>query len=507
MFAQSETGRTPAFGADVLLRLATALWVYDFAERRIIWANPAALRLWSAETVDELARRDMSREMSAAVEARLAQHRDDFLIDPAREIRESWTLYPNGHPFRVSAVLRRCELASGALGMLVEASVEEDVRPETVRSADALLYTQAMIALFSEEGEGLYMNTAYRAAFGPGEHTFGRDFVAPADLLEFVEALRERGEHRATVQVRTRLGEAWHDIHAVRCKDAVSGNRAFFVNATDVTDARLYQERLAEARDEAEEATRLKSQFLHSVSHEMRTPLNGILGMTSLMVDTPLGPQQRDMLRAVQGSGERLLELVENVLELVAIDSGCVEIARTRFSPALLIEAAVASVNALAEEKGLRILSHLGPVVGREIDHDPARLRLVIRHLLLNAIKFTERGFVSARARVLPDGGLHVEIADSGIGIPADKRGEVFSRFYQLDGSQTRAYQGVGVGLAICKELVTLWGGEIGVESDFGRGSIFWFTIPPADAPKRLTDPSKGGGPALRIVAGHRRQA
>lgn len=487
---------------DLLLRLETALWVYDFSAARIVWANPAALTLWDAGSVGSLAARDMRAAMSASVKTRLEQHFEDFRVCPEREIREFWTLYPKNMPLRVRAILRRCELTGGGIGMLVEARAEDLTEPETIRSADALLHAQTIIALFDQDGQELYANPAFRGAFGPGQHVFGRDFTAPADLVEFHEGIRETGEHRATVRVRTTLGERWHDIHAIRCRDAVTGDGAFLISASDVTMSRQYQQQLKDARDLAESAGRMKSQFLRLMSHEMRTPLNGVLGMANILANSRLDERQRRMLEAVLASGERMLELVNNVLELVAIDSRSVELVGERFDPVLLVQSAVSSFSDLAEQKGLRILTSFSEVPRDGFYHDVSRIRLVLRHLISNAIKFTRRGFVAVRTATTADGRLRFEVADSGVGIPEGEREKVFARFYQVDGSLSREQEGAGVGLAICKELVEMWGGDIGVESEHGRGSLFWFSVPPI-APAIEERPVEQPEPkpqALRVV-------
>lgn len=497
-------GAGSVFGDELLAHLEVAVWVYDFEAGRIIWANPAALKLWDAESPEALAARDMRIEMSASVKTRLAQHYEDFLVDPGREIREFWTLYPNNKPFRARAILRRCGLPDGGIGMMVEARAEDMREPATVRSADALLHTQTIVALFDRNERELYANPAFRAAFGPGEHYFGRNFVSPADLLEFEEALAGVGEHRATLRVRTVAGERWHLIHAIRCRDAFTGEGAFLINATDVTESREQQQELKRARDVAEAAVKVKSQFLATMSHEMRTPLNGVLGMASVLAGSNLDPQQRKMLEIVQASGERMLELVENVLELVALDSQTVELASEPFELDLVLEAAIGSSAAAAKAKGIRIITSIGDLRGvGELRHDASRIGQVLRHLIDNAVKFTHRGFVSVRAEIEDGACLRFEVADSGIGIAEKARQSIFSRFFQVDSSSTREKGGSGIGLAICKELVDLWGGEIGVESEPGRGSVFWFTVPGVVAPKsERTTPAEPARPNhLRVVA------
>ncbi|MEM9147111.1 MAG: ATP-binding protein [Pseudomonadota bacterium] len=462
----------------MLSRLRTALWIYDFDAGRIIWANPAALRLWDAQSITALASRDMREEMSVSVAERLEQHREDFGRFPDREIRESWTLYPRGVPFRVTATLRRCELETGAVGMLVEASVEEGVPPETIRSADALLYTQAMIALFNQDGAELYANPAFRAAFGPGAHFFGRDFVSPADLLDFLEGLKTRGEHRATVRVHTASGEAWHDIQAIRCRDAATGDGAFAISATDVSSARVYQQELSDARDIAEAATRMKSIFLNSVGHEMRTPLNGILGLSHVLASTQLDEQQAVMVKEILGSGERMLALVENVQELVTIDAASINLKSVKFEPSLLVEAVVSRLRDTARQRDLRLIVVDRDLSGTSFVHDPERISMVLTHLVENALKFTETGIVTIRYLLLDRTTLKFEVADTGIGIARKDRRQVFDQFFQADSSLSRRHDGLGIGLTICKKLVDLWGGTIDFDSEPGRGSVFRFTVP-----------------------------
>ncbi|MEO0425824.1 MAG: ATP-binding protein [Pseudomonadota bacterium] len=467
-------------GDSVVSRLQTALWVYDFNACGIIWANDAALALWDAENMDALARRDLRREMSTSVRSRLDQHREDFTLYPDREIDELWTLYPQNHPVRVDAILRRYNFDHGDFGMLVEARPQEVREPDTIRSADALLHVQSVIALFDQAGHSLYGNPAFRRTFGPGEQVFGALFSEPADLLDFVEGLREGGEHRLTCRLHTTVGERWFDIFAVRCKDAVTGDGAFVVTMLDVSEARAYQHELADARDRAEIAVRARSHFLSTVSHELRTPLNGVLGMASVLKQSPLQSSQRQMVDIISSSGERMLALVDDILKLVELDSGTVELEKEPFDPSLVLTAARAKVEAASEQKGLRVFvaSHLHH--SDKFCHDPARIGQVIDQLLDNAVKFTKSGFISLRVSSSEDGTLGFEVGDTGPGIPEEALPVIFDRFYQVDGSATREAGGTGIGLSICRALVDLWDGSIKVHSEFGRGSVFSFTVPGA---------------------------
>ncbi|GMG82677.1 hypothetical protein LNKW23_18900 [Paralimibaculum aggregatum] len=485
--------------ADVVLRLRTAIWVFDFDTMRIVWANPAALKLWDAGSVEALVRRDMRSEMSNSVKTRLEQHQEDFTRYPDREISELWTLYPEDRPVRVQAILRRHELEPGRFGMLVEARPEEVSAPETIRSADALLHAQTIIALFDQSGRALYGNPAFRTTFGPGEQVFGREFASPADLLECFDGLKRHGEHRMTTLVHTRHGKRWLDIHAIRCKDAVTGDGAFHVNMLDVTEAREHAQELAEARDMAERAVRARSQFLAVMSHELRTPLNGILGMVNLLQNSRIAGEQKGMLDVIGQSGELMLDLVGNILHLVEIESGGLSVRAEEFDPVLLMDAVVEAAKEANNCRELTVLSssHFdGPTLFR---HDPDLIKQVLRVLIDNAVKFTERGFVSVRVGASASGtGLLFEVADTGPGIPAEDIERIFNCFFQGDSSSTRRVGGTGIGLAIAQAIVAQWDGVIEVRSELGRGSIFSFEVPamrvsmigPGEG-----DPGSGGGP------------
>lgn len=459
-------------------RLETALWVYDFDRMRIVWANASALMLWDAGDVSSLAARDLAAEMSASVKKRLRQHREDFEIDPDREIREFWTLYPKGVPFRVRAILRRCDRDDGRVAMLVEAKAEDHREPTTLRSADALLHTPVVTALFDRDGLELYANPSFREAFGPGRHRFGEDFVHAADAERCLSAIAENRNWRGTVKVRTRAGERWHDVHAAGCRDAVTGDGAFLISAFDVTDAQERRHALAQALGAAEEADRAKARFLSTMSHEMRTPLNGVLGMASILGTTNLTPSQRSALDVIADSGSALLEMIEGMLDIIALDTGQIAIEPARVDPALVLRSAVESVRAEAERKGLTLTIDCRRLLRSTYMHDAARLRQVLRHLLVNAVKFTDSGAVTAR--VLSDGGedLRFEVSDTGPGVPPAERVRIFDRFHQVDGSYTRRHGGTGLGLAICRELVALMGGTITLTCGEEGGSTFAVVLP-----------------------------
>jgi len=249
----------------------------------------------------------------------------------------------------------------------------------------------------------------------------------------------------------------------------------------EVARGKVLEKDAESGRQQAEAANHAKSQFLATMSHEIRTPMNGVLGTASLLATTPLNERQTQLVENLVRSGQALLGIINDILDLSKIEAGRFELAMVDFDPRELVAEVTDLFCERCTSKGLEFVYFIAEDVPRQLTGDSARLRQVLINLVGNAMKFTERGEILIELSLAKDGEDQIillsSVRDTGIGIDDDQRTRIFESFHQADASMTRSRGGTGLGLSIVKELVHLMGGDIGVESEIGRGSRFWFTV------------------------------
>ncbi|MBI1840180.1 MAG: response regulator [Verrucomicrobia bacterium] len=315
------------------------------------------------------------------------------------------------------------------------------------------------------------------------------DGVHPEDLPGYRDAFEQAFRNRAQFQVEYRLRRAEGDYRWMLDAGSPRWNSdksfaGYIGGCIDITDRHEQEQRLQQSKDAAEAASRAKSEFLATMSHEIRTPMNGVLGFAHLLLTTPLNPEQADFVETIRSSGENLLALINDILDFSKIEAGKFELEHIPFDLPKTAEEVASLLSTKAREKNVELLVQADADVPRHWMGDPVRIRQVVLNLVGNALKFTQQGHVLVflskvgAATAEDPSRVRVAIEDSGIGIPWEKQHLLFQKFQQMDNSTTRKFGGTGLGLAICKLLVEMMGGRIGVFSEEGKGSTFWFELP-----------------------------
>jgi len=504
-------------------------WEMDLLTRKH-WASstyyvllgyePGELALESMDQVDQLIHPDdiqLAREISAKHletgtpyqhELRM-RHKDGtyrwFLVRAQAE-RDS-----EGRPIRLSGSaqdIHRQKLAESAL---------VDARQRFER---AIRGTQDGLWEWDLELRSLWVSPRFEAILGYPEGAISGvlerpdELVHPDDRAACESAQRAHFEERAPCDFEVRMRTASGDYRWVRMRgqserDASGRPLRLAGSMQDVTEARAARDALIQASEAAQAASRSKSAFLANVSHEIRTPMNGIIGMTSLLLDTRLDPAQRDFAETIRASATSLLAVINDILDFSKIEAGKldIDVAATDLAESVAEVRAILGFQAAA--KSLRLDVSVDPFVPRRVLGDRQRIRQCLINLVSNALKFTHTGSVTVRVfTVSHENGVALtrfEVRDTGIGIAPETLATLFQPFVQADSSTTRHFGGTGLGLSIVRRLVELMGGEVGVESEVGKGSLFWFVLPlPVVDGEGTVRPDEGGSAE---AAGHEEAA
>jgi signal transduction histidine kinase/DNA-binding response OmpR family regulator/HAMP domain-containing protein len=346
------------------------------------------------------------------------------------------------------------------------------------RDLRILVHNERFVELWGLTADVLRTHPSMPALLRYGAERGDFGSAAPYDVV--MERLAAVGAGR-TVQGEARLSSGL--VLEIRGVPLIDGGYVF--TYTDVTEQRQAQDDIRIAKDAAEAANSAKSSFLATMTHELRTPMNGVLGILELLHQTDLDAEQRELIDVIGGSAEALLKIIDDILDLSKIEAGKMEIERLPLAPLPLIEGVADTLAPHAHRKKLSFKTYVDQTVPAALIGDPVRLRQILFNLIGNAIKFTEQGSVSVQLTTEGPSQLRLNVTDTGIGLDESARARLFKPFSQADGTTTRRFGGTGLGLSICRRLVELMGGTIGVDSAPGRGSTFWVQLPlePSEIP------------------------
>ena len=465
---------------------------------RIVLANRALVKMLGYQNTDEMASRNLEAQGFEPAYPRQRFH-DLMARDGQVEGLETvWTRRDGSAIFvRESAHAIRGEgnqilYYDGIVEDITERKLAEEMLQESEERFRQLAENvEEVLLLFDPHvNKVFYVSPAYEKVWGRSCESLyesPRSFLAaihPDDRPVIAASLevpnRSRGEWEYRV-VRPNRTVRWVWDRAFPIRDAEGKVVRIAELVQDITERKQVEVATHRAMEAAEDANRAKSEFLANMSHELRTPMNAVIGMTELALATDLDAEQRHYLELVESSANSLLDLINHILDFSKIEAGKLELEATPFNLTSVMEDALRPLAPPAYRKGLEMAIALEPSIPSPLLGDPVRLKQILVNLVENAIKFTERGEVVVRAWVESpaekDVTLNITVADTGVGIPLDKTELIFDAFTQVDGSSTRRFEGAGLGLAICSELVRMMGGSIWVDSGPGRGSTFHVSL------------------------------
>ncbi len=411
---------------------------------------------------------------------------------------EETLIHVDGEPRQLLAKKSRLIASDGSVHLIGSSTDVSDMRDRERRLQESLRENEVFRSLIDnvpvsiyakrEDLKLCYVNknwsklTGFTYDYAVGKtdvEVFGNNGVAFAE--GDLAVLRDGGSREIEEEVTADDGGVRYQIARKSSMVASDGSLYLLGSTIDVTEQKHREKELQEAQRRAVLADRAKSEFLANMSHEIRTPMNGVLGMAELLAKTELTTRQKTFTEIIVKSGNALLTIINDILDFSKIDAGQLVLDPAPFQLAEAIEDVATLVSTRAKEKDLELIVRIAPGLHETFVGDVGRIRHIITNLIGNAVKFTDAGHVLVDVSGEPAGAgvvkLRIAVTDTGMGIPAEKLDLVFEKFSQVDGSSTRRHEGTGLGLAITSRLVTLMGGEIGVESKEGVGSTFWVSI------------------------------
>ena len=363
----------------------------------------------------------------------------------------------------------------------------------------AALDEAAIVAITDRAGRILYCNDKFEAVSGYSReeligqtHRVVNSGVHPRDYFRDLYRTIAGGEvWRGTIQNRTKSGEPyWVDTTIVPNLGADGRPETYTAIRFEVSDHVRALKALELAQAEARQAAEVRDRFFANISHEVRTPLNAVLGLASALAHTALTPRQTEMLKLITGAGDALRRVLDDMLDLSKMQAGQFSLSLTPFDLRTDIETVVEMRRAVAEDKGLTLDVAFTPSAQGQVIGDGVRITQIVSNLVSNAVKFTTEGRVSVRVDVRDDEGLVIEVEDTGMGFDAEAAQRLFKPFVQADDAISRQYGGTGLGLSICKSLAELMGGQIAAESAPGEGSLFRVVLPVERAVAAVAEPA-----------------
>jgi PAS domain S-box-containing protein len=488
--------------ADARVLLARLLEIADDAvivaddALAVVLFNEGAERVFGCRAT-EMIGRPLARLLPEGLRARHDAHMRAFAHSPraARRMGERSDIQgrrADGSLLDAEASISHVELDGRSYFTVILRDVSEARTAARALVASEARFRQlaaaAPVGIFQTDSRGActYVNERWCEITGlSAAEAAGQGWLAalhPTDRGRVREAWRAAVENAQPFRLRYRFvradgAQTWVDGHATAQSGADVRLEGWIGTVTDVTESLRQSAELERAKSEAEAAARTKSLFLANMSHEIRTPLNAVIGMTTLLLDTPMSDDQHDFARTIHASGEALLEIINDILDYSKADVGKLELERQPFDLRRVIEESLDLVTPRALEKSLNLAYQIDEGTPEALIGDAVRLRQILTNLLSNAVKFTHQGEVFASIDSERAEGsmqrLHIAVEDTGIGIAAEQLPRLFQSFTQVDPSTTRKYGGTGLGLAISKRLAELMGGSVKVESTPGRGSVF----------------------------------